>query len=311
MNKVIITGATGFIGSWLSKEMADRGYEVYAIVRSNSCNIHKLQKSENIKIIECDLSNIIELSQIIKVRDFDSFFHLAWDGVYGEGSTDYELQVNNIKYSCHAVEAAKELRCSKFIFPSSVMEYECMKSVSANNAIPGIRNLYYATKQAAHIISKTLCAKNNLSYIETIISNIYGPGAEPLGFINSTLIKFLMKEEAQFTAGEQLYDFIYISDAVKELALVAEKGRPFNAYYVGSLNPRKLKEFIYDIRDCVDSSIELGMGKIKTAIIDINYNDFDMFRIRDELGFIPSVDFNEGIQNTKLYLLNEMKREWQ
>ena len=83
MKKVIVTGATGFVGSWVTKELLANGIEVIAVVRENSHNLEKLQ-GQNVKIVFCNLSNMSSLPQLIEDRDIDTVYHFGWQGVSDE-----------------------------------------------------------------------------------------------------------------------------------------------------------------------------------------------------------------------------------
>ena len=120
MKKVIVTGASGFIGKALVKRLLKDNVEVWAIVR----NKDKLSDLENnrLKIIIANFEEYLDLERKITERDFDCFYHFAWDGC-GYSSNDYDVQYKNIKYTCDALLLAVKLKCQKFFFPESSHEY--------------------------------------------------------------------------------------------------------------------------------------------------------------------------------------------
>ena len=94
MRKVIVTGATGFVGSWVTKELLAHGIEVIAVVRENSRNVEKLQ-GQNVKIVFCNLNNISGLPQLIEDRDIDTVYHFGWQGVSDEDIDKMEAVNSN------------------------------------------------------------------------------------------------------------------------------------------------------------------------------------------------------------------------
>ena len=80
MDKAIVTGATGFIGKFLVRELIKQGVDVIAVVRKNSKNISEIE-SLPVKIIKCNVSNFKFLPDLITERDIDAVFHFAWQGV--------------------------------------------------------------------------------------------------------------------------------------------------------------------------------------------------------------------------------------
>lgn len=297
MEKVIITGANGFIGSALTNYFAFKGIKVFAIVRNENSNIARINKNENIDIIYCDLSKIVNLDKLILDRDIDVFYHLAWSGVADENINKYKSQINNINYTCKCVELCKKIRCKSFVFASSVWEYECYKTMNELDPVK-LSSLYSSSKIASNFMGRTLCNNYNIKYNSGIITNIFGPGERSARLINTTIKKLLNNEETQFTDSRQTYDFIYIDDAVKAFYNLGLYGINNKSYYIGTLKPRPLKEFLYIIKNCIDKEIELGIGKSKQNGIYLDYNMFDLYAIKDDTGFEPKISFEEGINKT-------------
>ena len=230
MKKAVITGANGFVGSNLVKELLKRSYVVYAIIRNQKSDTGRIPRNENVHLIYCDLKEISSLPDLLCDENIDYFFHLAWEGTSGSERGNYGLQLNNVKYSCDAVAAAKKLKCSKFIFAGSIMEYEAMQYLAQSDAKPGRGYFYSISKLTADYMSKVEAANSGLGYVNCLVSNIYGAGEVSERFINTTIRKMLRGESLLFSSGEQSYDFIYVTDAVKAMAVIAEKGK-VNAEY--------------------------------------------------------------------------------
>lgn len=300
--KVIITGAAGFIGYALTKKFSDMQAKVYAVVREGSQKLQDLRDLNGVEIIECDLKHYTQLEELITERDFDAFFHLAWQGSGGKdkskGAQNLEVQLDNVKYSCDAVHIAKKLRCRKFIFAASLMEYEVMKLMETE-LDSNKRNIYMTAKLTAHYMTRIAANDVGIDYNAAIISNVFGAGEISDRFIYSTLRNMLSGVRAKFSEAKQLYDFIYIDDAVDMLALVAEKGLKNKNYYIGSMEPRRLRDYIYDIRDCIDPSIELGIGEYKEYLgAFLTYDELDIKACYKDFGFTPSCSFKDGIIKT-------------
>ncbi|MEH7254908.1 NAD-dependent epimerase/dehydratase family protein, partial [Neobacillus niacini] len=128
IKKVIITGANGFLGSALTNFLANIGVKVIAVVRNENSSIERINQNKNIEIINCELSEIAKLKELITARDIDVFYHLAWSGVSDSHRDDYHSQIKNIKYTCDCVEFCRILSCKAFVFASSLWEYECYKT---------------------------------------------------------------------------------------------------------------------------------------------------------------------------------------
>lgn len=76
MKKVIVTGANGFVGYWLVRELVNNNVQVIAVVRNEQTNVSKLKElGNNIQIVCCELSQIEDLTNLIAEDDYDAFYH--------------------------------------------------------------------------------------------------------------------------------------------------------------------------------------------------------------------------------------------
>lgn len=301
MKKVIVTGANGFIGAAVCRELSVQGAEVIAIVREYGEQITSMKTNNRLRIVHCDFADFGKLAELIPDRDIDVFYHFAWIGSAGPLRGEADVQVNNVQYTCNTVRACAALGCRRFVFASSIMEYEIMAAMAAD-AAPGINTLYCSAKLAADYMARTMAGFLGVAYLRAVISNVYGPGERNPRLVNTSLRKMLRGEHCAFSAGEQIYDFIYITDAAKIFARIGEMGKPNKTYYIGSQNPKPLKEYLLEMRDCVDPSIPIGLGEIPFHGVSLTYQEFDINAVKDDTGFIPEVSFTEGIHHTIAWL---------
>ena len=297
MKKAIVTGANGFIGTALCKELANQGIEVIAIVRNEEENIEGIANLPRLGVVYCDLAEFKNLADYVKEQDIDVLYHLAWVGSAGVLRGDINVQIQNIQYTCDTVKACAAMKCKRFVFASSIMEYE-IEAVMSTDTTPGINTLYSSAKVAADYMARTLAGGLDVDYIRAVISNIYGPGERSPRLINTNLRKLLEGEHCSFSSGNQMYDFIYITDAAKSFVAIGENGVPNRTYYIGSQEPKALKLFLCEMRDQVDPNIKIGFGEIPFDGVSLTYNEFDIHTVERDTGFVPRVSFAEGIRNT-------------
>lgn len=297
MKKAIVTGANGFVGAAVCKELSEQGVEVIAIVRHPSAAISSIVENKGIRIVYSDLSDFGKLPDLISDRDVDVLYHFAWVGSAGHLRGDADVQMKNVKYTCDTVKACASMGCKRFVFASSIMEFE-IEATMATEAIPGINTLYCSAKVAADYMARTIAGSLGLDYIRAVISNIYGPGELSPRLVNTSVRKMLNGEHCAFSAGEQLYDFIYITDAAKAFVAIGGMGISNRTYYIGSQKPRPLKEFLCELRDCVDHDIEIGLGEIQFKGVSLTFKEFDINAVKNDTGFVPEISFVEGIKNT-------------
>lgn len=305
IRKIIISGANGFLGSNLLKSYLFDNVFVYAMVRDIKKVDKQLVNNKKIKFIELDMKNISDLTKIIKDSNIDIFYYFSWEGSSGVLRGDYNIQINNIKNVCDTIHVAKALNCKKFVFAESIMEYEIQKAMS-NRGNVSINTIYSTSKLCAEYMLKTIAQNIGIEYVGALISNIYGEGEKSARLINTTIRKLINKEYCSFSSGEQLYDFIYISDAIEMFKIIAMYGMSNISYYVGNKKPKKLKEFLIILRNIVDKDAVLGFGEYPDPTTIINYNEFDTSRIYNDFNFKTKVSFEEGIKRTYKSILEEL-----
>ena len=302
MKRVIVTGAEGFLGHQLCLSLRKQNIDVVAVVRKEEKAA--IFDGTGIETVCCDMKNYDILPTLLKSTGYDCLYHFAWEGSSGPLRGDYNVQCSNVVSSCKIVEVCKTIECKKIVFAASVMEYELFKAYKNAKSIP-LSHLYSAGKISADFMLKIICNNYNVEYNAAIISNIYGPGEKSYRLVNTTIKKLINNEETSFSSGEQLYDFIYIDDAMKMFIAVGEKGISGKEYYIGNRKPRKLLSFLEEIRDVVSPGTELGIGKMKSPETSLDYTEFDMEVLWKDTGVEATTPFKEGIKNTLEWIERE------
>jgi nucleoside-diphosphate-sugar epimerase len=300
--KAIITGASGFIGSALVKNLYDHGYDVTVVLRSKDSNHDRLPRG--VKIVYEDIRNLHQLISL-ELGTFDVFYHLAWMGVSGDGRFDTSLQLLNIQSTLDAVEVAQKLGCKRFVGAGSIMEDESLfLSETVGKPMP-MPYLYGAAKLSAHLLSKTKADDLRIEHVWAKITNAYGPGENSPRFINSTLRKIAKHEKLEFTAGTQNYDFIYIDDVAEAFRCMGEKGKNNSTYVIGSGKAQALRSYVESLHKSTGADQTLVFGDIPYRGVNLDLSRFDTNNLYEETGFVPKISFEEGIKRTYAWIKGE------
>lgn len=297
MKKAIVTGANGFVGKAVAQYLITQGVDVYAVVRKKATHLDGL---EGCHMIECDLSDYKNLWKQLP-QEADAFFHFAWSGSAGPARGDEHIQLANVQSSCDAVKSAALAGCKRFLFASSIMEYEVEKLMKTH-IVPNITTIYSTAKITANYMARASAAQAGIEYISCVISNIYGPGEISPRLISSSLRKMMKGERTSFSSGEQLYDFIYITDAATMFYAIGKSGKPNQTYYIGNRHPRKLKDFLIEMHDIAAPHAEFGLGDLSFDGVSLTYHEFDTDSVYKDTNFVPQVSFAQGIQNTLAWI---------
>lgn len=295
MKNVIVTGASGFIGTTLVNELLNRDYKIVAIDRRFSDDF---LKNKNITCVDATDKDVFKLRNEIPEGTYDCLFHFAWAATSGPERSDYNVQLANVKMACEYVKLCAEIGCKRVVYASSINEMETYEYLQSDDIEPAGGYIYGTGKLAAHLMGETVAKLNGVEFIPIIITNIYGVGERSARMIYTSLVKLINGERASFTDGYQTYDFIYITDAINSIVEVSEKGKAFNRYYIGSGAPKPLREYLLEMRDIVAPTAELGLGDFEFKGIDISYSQFDLKKVENDTGYKNQVTFAQGIKMT-------------
>ncbi|WP_312642513.1 NAD(P)-dependent oxidoreductase [Hydrogenoanaerobacterium sp.] len=296
MKTAIITGANGFVGSAVMRELLQHDYQLYALDREG-CN-NNIPNDPRVKFFPCELSDLSALIKKIPSLESALFFHFAWAGSAGSARADTALQLQNAQWTVDALRVAKQLGCSRFLCAGSIMEHETIAAAYTQGNRPGLAYIYGGGKVIAHIMCVSVAADIGIELVWPEITNAYGVGEHSPRMINTTIQKCLRGEAPQFTAGTQNYDFIYIDDVARAFRLIGEKGKPFHEYLIGSSSARPLKEFLLEMQAAVAPELPFHFGNIPFTGTNLPLSRFDCSNTEHDTGFRAEISFAEGCRRT-------------
>ena len=297
MEKVIVTGATGMIGASMIEQMVADDIEVTAVIRPNSKKRKNLIEHKNISVIECDISDLLTLKERLK-NEYDTFYHFAWDGTYGDSRNDVMLQEKNVHNTLEAVEAAHALGCKVFIGAGSQAEFGFVEGELSDKIPKNPVTGYGIAKYTAGKLSAIMCERLGIRQSWGRIVSTYGPGDNSYTMVMSSVIGMLKGERMSFTKGDQIWDYIYGGDCARAFYLIGKYGKHGKAYTIGSGKSRLLREYITAIRDVVNPSLEIGIGEMSYYPNQVMKLVADISELMEDTGFEPQVTFEEGVRRT-------------
>lgn len=300
MKKALITGATGFIGRYLVRELIQQDVEVIAIVRENSRNINCLNDL-NVRLVECDISNYFSLADRIQDRDIDAIFHIAWQGISDMDARNQDIQIQNLKSTLELIDACHDMGVKTFVGCGSMHEAEGLVEMTEDKVVSNLGFMYKSAKTAAHWMGKAKCGSYGIRFFWPLI-NTYGEEEKSARLINTIIRKVFAGETPALSAGNQYYDFVHVSDVAHALYLIADKGIDGTNYTIGSGDAKQLKDFLKVVGEVVNemngSNIPLGFGQITSNVISLPLETFDITKLKEDTGFEISISFEEGIRRT-------------
>lgn len=298
--EAIVTGGTGFIGSWLILELLHNNYNVTAIVRNKQKLLPEILENRRCRCIEKAIEDLSKEDFENNVG-YEVFFHLAWGGVSAEYKNDVELQLKNINIAIKTLEICHEISCKKYIASGTVAEYALCTDIMDLSAKQTPNDMYGAAKVSAHFFLDIRARQLSQPFIWLVIPSTFGERRNDNNILAYTINMLLKGEKPLYGNLEQMWDFLYVGEVVRAIRFVAERGMPGKVYGIGSGTYRTLKEYIVKIRDIINPDLELGIGSIPAMSQQTFSSCVNIYDLIKDTGFKPEISFEEGIRRTIKY----------
>ena len=320
--KILITGASGFIGSFIVEDALKKGFDTWAAVRKSSSK--EYLKDERINFIELNLSSKAQLIEQLRDHDFDYVVHAA--GVT-KCLNKQDFHRINTEGTKNLLDAILELQMplKRFVFVSSLSIFGAIKEQQPYDEIretdtPHPNTEYGRSKLAAEKYLESLGPR--VPYIILRPTGVYGPREKDYYMMAKTI-----KQHSDFAVGYKRQDitFVYVSDVVQAIFLALDKGDNGRKYFLSDGEVYQSTTFSDLIHE------ELGrpwwiritapvwvlriitfcgeyIGRMTGKVTALNNDKFNILRQRnwrcdiqpaiDELGYKPTVKLAEGVRRS-------------
>ncbi len=322
--KVVVTGATSFLGAAVVKRLLMLGHFVYAVIRPGSANRNALpEAAEGLTVLELELEQLDRITRWIR-QDCDCFFHFGWDGSGSANREKRQIQQKNVTDSMKALEGARALGCRRFLFSGSQAEYgQCREAMKEGQACAPVSE-YGIAKVEFYRQARAQCQRwkeeggNHRQavpeYIHARIFSVYGPGDHPWSLVNSCLDTFLAGGHMELGACTQDWNFLYLDDLTEGLlALMFCPGRlaEDGLYNIAGADSetRPLRWYVEEMHRLCGGKGDFTYGKLPPNAEGPANLIPDISRIRAATGWAPRVSFQEGISRMVEEKRRNLKRE--
>lgn len=307
--KVLVTGATGLIGSWLVKELVLKGSNVVALVRDidPQSELYRSGTINKISVVNGNLEDFWTLERAINEHEPDTIFHLGAQTLV-EVAYRFPLQTfeSNIRGTYNLLEACRIHRniVQRIVIASSDKAYGEQSNLPYTEDMPlKGRHPYEVSKSCTDLIAHTYFHTYGLPIGIARCGNVYGGGDLNWSRIVPGTIRSLIKGERPIIRSDGTYvrDYIYVKDVVSAYLLVAERlddkeiqGQAFNFSNEKPITVMEIVKVIQKIMNCEHIEPDIrnyARGEIKSQYLSAS-------KARKLLKWKPMFDLESGIRET-------------
>ena len=316
--RVLVTGGAGFIGSHYVRTAIDGGYPDLAdasivvldklTYAGNLANLREVESDDRFEFVRGDIADAPLVDSLL--RDVDHVVHFAAeshvDRSIEEGA---EFVRTNVTGTQTLLEAAKRHSVSRFVHVSTDEVYGSIASGSWDEEQPlDPTSPYSASKAGSDLIALAYARTFRLPVMVTRCSNNYGPYQFPEKVIPLFVTNLLTGGTVPlYGDGHNVRDWIHVADHCRAVEAVRAGGRPGEIYNVAGeaeLSNRELTRRLLRACGCGWEQVRLVADRLAH---DRRYS-VDATKIKVELGFVPSVDIDEGLRATVAWFREN--RQW-
>jgi UDP-glucose 4-epimerase len=296
--RCLVTGASGHLGSYLTRRLLDCGEEVSVIVRPES-DLWRLEGVlDRIRLIRVDLRDIDEASEEIRLQSPETVFHCAWTGVTSDTRNRPEHLIENITSGLRLFQIAQSAGCRCWVGIGSQAEYGRQSEILREDMIANPDSAYGVAKLCLGKLLQTLCEQTSVRYVWLRLLATYGPKDDLKHLVPSVIEKLLERSRPSLTAGEQKWDYLYIEDAAEAIHRVAGAPDAQGVYNLASGEAHSVREIVSRLRDRIDPSLPVGFGDIPYGPGPLLNLQADVTRLRNVTGWAPRTSLESGLQKT-------------
>ncbi|MCG3115722.1 MAG: NAD(P)-dependent oxidoreductase [Candidatus Manganitrophus sp. SA1] len=295
--RCLVTGASGQLGSFLTRLLVRKGHEVAVLVRPQSDLWRISDLLPQVKLIYGDLSAVDKVTPQIGSVAPETVFHIAWYGVTREYRDGPEQIDPNLVGSIKLLQVALKSGCHCWVGIGSQEEYGPYDGVLREELPPKPVTTYGVAKLCTGLLSRQLCEMADTRFLWFRLLATYGPKDDFRHFIPGVILKLLAFEKPALTSGEQKWDYLYVEDACRAIYHAVLHPSSKGIFNLASGEAYSVRSIAEQIRDLIDPSLSLGFGEVADCSGQRTNLQADVSRLK-AIGWAPKVSLEEGLRTT-------------
>jgi nucleoside-diphosphate-sugar epimerase len=287
--KVLLTGAAGFIGSHVARELVRRNHEVHALVRPQSDLARIADIEPSLHIIRGD---VVAPSFVLPQASFDCCIHLAW---YVEPGKYLHAPENKdwVAASLRLARMLKESGCRRFIATGTCFEYAPSDPPQRESSPTRPSTPYVRAKLELFEALRSVGVE--MAWLRFFYQ--YGPEEDPRRLVPVVINSLLRNQEMKLVPGDRVRDYLHIEDVANAVGAVAGS-QLTGAINIGSGTPVTVREIALKIGEALQRVELLKFGALPYAADEPRDLLADITKLREGTGWKPRYNLEDGLRQT-------------
>lgn len=292
MKKVLVTGASGFIGRNTLPLLRAKGFDVHCVYNSNiPADLINYNWHKGNLLISDDVKSIIE-----KVQP-EFLLHLAWETSHGK----FWNSNNNfawVKASLDLIQHFKNNGGKRIVCAGTCVEYDfgTQACTEISTALKP-NSVYGMCKLSFYMLCRAFCQRNELSFAWGRIFYLYGPFENPNRLVPFVIRSLQSSQKTKTTLGNVVRDYLHVNDVALAFVEVLSSGL-IDAFNISSGTPVKISEIIRTIGIKTGKEELLDMGAIEAAAGEPEFIVGDNSRLVNEVNWFPQYSLDQGLDDS-------------
>lgn len=291
MKKVLVTGASGFIGRHTIPFLLKRGFEVHTVSLQNELTFPDSVQQHSLNLLES--TSIDSLMREVRPTHL---LHFAWcttPRIYWNSEENLQW----VKASIDLLQYFAKQGGKRVVMAGTCAEYNWESGIcDESSTLLSTSTLYGVCKSSLYQIASAFTKQLGLSFSWGRIFYLYGPFEHSERLVPSIVLSLLRKEVAKCSHGKQIRDFLYVEDVADAFSSLLDSAIS-GAINIASGRPISLKEVIEHIAVSLDAKERVQFGAL-SAVGDAPKIQAVTERLKNELNWIPKFSLEEGLRRT-------------
>ena len=298
--RVLVTGATGFIGSHLARRLVAEGAEVSVFMRATSDRCLLADVLDRVQVHEVDICDEDAVRMTMAHICPEVVFHLAAIGM-SEPFVSPPVAVRvNVQGTLHLLEAARQCGVTRFVHSGTAYEYgDAANEDASNKEVLDPVNTYAASKAAARAFVRLYTRVYGLPTVNMRLFAVYGPGQPPKTLVALAVCAALEDRDFPMTPGEQMRDFVFVGDVVKGyLRAAVTAGVEGVSIDLGTGRAWTIREVVMKLFQIAGSRAKPLVGALPYRPSETMKQVADPHVARELLGWQATTSLEDGLRQT-------------